>query len=81
MNGTSPRPATGTPAMPRPTAPASPMAAAVHRTALGISVRSGRPFSSSSAWAEMPTARKKASSVAARRTALTDGARLAPMTT
>ncbi len=47
----------------------------------GIRVRSGRPCSSSSAWAARPTARKNASRVAISRVALTTGARQAPMTT
>ena len=67
--------------MPRATAPASPTAATDTRAAPGIRVRSGRPLSSSSAWAASPTAKKNASRVAIRRVVLTTGARQAPITT
>ena len=81
MNGTRPGPTTVTPAIPITTAPARPTPAAVHSAHAGSSVWSGRPRSSSRAWAEMPTARKKASSVAPNRKKLSRGARLAPIRT
>ena len=69
------------PAMPSAIAPAAPAALTAISTGPGIRVRSGRPRSSSRAWAAIPTARKKASRVASRRLRPTWGASAAPMTT
>ena len=56
-------------------------AASVTSTADGIRVRNGRPFSSSSAWAPIPIARKNASTVHPRRPHFIWGASAAPITT
>ena len=55
------------PATPIPIAPASEPTASVFRVRSESSVFSGRPLSSSSVWALIPTARKKAASVATNR--------------
>ena len=64
MNGSSAQPTLATPTTPSATAPARPTTVTATRAGAGIRVCSGRPFSSSSAWAARPTARKKAISVA-----------------
>ncbi len=56
------------PAIPMATAPPSPTAASAQRVRSESRVPSGWPFSSSSAWAAIPTAKKKAPSAAQRRT-------------
>jgi len=67
--------------MPTATAAVIDVTASAQRTVLGICVASGLPWSSSSAWAPMPSARKNAISVAPRRPGSHTGASAAPMTT
>ena len=81
MNGSSTQPTLATPATPNATAPASPATVTATSVGAGMRVCNGRPFSSSSACAASPTARKNAVSVASSGVRLTWGARLAPMTT
>ena len=67
--------------MPMAHAPAIETAASATSTGLGMPVRSGRPRSSSSAWAPIPTASAKAATAAPSRPQATIGARHPPMTT
>jgi hypothetical protein len=69
------------PAIPIPTAIASGTMDRPTSTPSGIFVCSGRPFSSSTACAEMPSARKNATSAATSRPSYKCGARQAPITT
>ena len=81
MNAHSHGEITIVPWIPRPIAPASPTIAIAHSTPSGIRVRSGRPLSSSSAWAARPIARKNASRVSTSHPTSRTGATHAPMTT
>ena len=81
MKPSSPNPTRVMPMAPSATAPPSPTAAAALKSHVGSAVPSGRPRSSSSACAAMPTARKKASNVAMSVVQFTRGAIMAPSTT
>ena len=81
MNAHSHGEITTVPWIPNPIAPPRPTTAIVHSTPSGMRVRSGRPLSSSSAWAARPIARKNATSVSTNHPRSTTGARQAPMTT
>ena len=78
----SQRSTTIAPAIPIATAaPIETTASAARARATGSAVASGRPFSSSSACAPIPTARKKAASAAPSRPGYHCGASAAPITT
>ena len=69
------------PCTPKAAAPASPPAARAFSTPSGIRVRNGRPWSSSSACAATPMARKKASIVSSHHRTSRTGANAAPIAT
>ena len=69
------------PAIPMATAPLRLVTARTMSVVRLRRVCSGRPWSSSSAWAAIPTARKNAASAAARRSAWSTGATAAPRAT
>jgi len=81
MKGTSTHPTRAVPSTPSATAPDKPTTTAATSWGPGMRVASGRPCSSSSAWAATPTARKKARTLATRREISTRGASAAPITT
>jgi len=81
MNGAIDHETVTAPTTPSPIVPASDTAAIPISAESDSRVPSGRPFSSSSAWALRPTARKNAPSVAASRPPCSVGAATAPSAT